>query len=81
MNTFPFETWDEAGEAAGEGLGFFTFGPGFNASTMILVAIAIAVMVVAFVGWVVVEDRKLREQAERLRSTGGGPEGGVSDAG
>jgi hypothetical protein len=54
---------------------FFTFGPGSTIGTStdgvataywILTALGIAVMIAAFVGWVVTEDRKLKEQAARL---------------
>jgi hypothetical protein len=58
---------------------FFTFGhgskigtasSGVNASYWVLVVIGILVMVAAFVAWVVLEDRKLRSQADRLLTTG-----------
>ena len=54
---------------------FFTFGKGstdltlasgVNSSYWILVAIGFTVMVAALVGWVVLEDRKLRRQAAYL---------------
>jgi hypothetical protein len=71
MDTFPYETWEEAGRrATEEGAGFFTFGPGDNVATIILVVIGIVVMLLAFWGWIWVEDRKLREQAARLRAAG-----------
>ena len=58
---------------------FFTFGPGstdttlasdVNTSYWILTGIGIAVMIIALVGWVVLEDRKLRRQAEYLLKEG-----------
>jgi hypothetical protein len=54
---------------------FFTFGPGSTIGTStdgvatsywVLTALGIAVMIAAFVGWVVTEDRKLKAQAARL---------------
>jgi hypothetical protein len=58
---------------------FFTFGPGStdgtlasgaSASYWILTGIGIAVMIIALVGWVVLEDRKLKRQAEYLLREG-----------
>ena len=47
MDTFPFETWEEASTAAVEtGVGYFTFGPGGNTATYVLVALGFVVMVV-----------------------------------
>jgi cbb3-type cytochrome oxidase subunit 3 len=72
MDTFPYDSWDEAGNAAREaGEGFFTFGPGDNLATIVLVILMIAVTFLAFVFWVRTENRKLTEQAERLRASAG----------
>jgi hypothetical protein len=58
---------------------YFTFGPGSTINTFsdgvstsywILTAIGIIVMVVALVGWVVTEDRKLKRQAAYLLKEG-----------
>jgi len=58
---------------------FFTFGPGSTDTTLasgvstsywILTAIGITVMIVALVGWVVLEDRKLKRQAAYLLQEG-----------
>lgn len=67
MDTFPYESWEQASAAAGSE-GFFTLGPGDNAATIVMVAIAFVVMVVVFAAWMRVEDRKLRDQADRLRA-------------
>ena len=67
MDTFPYDSWEEASAAAG-GSGFFTFGV---CATGILVALMVLVFVVAIVGWVRQEGKKLDEQAARLRSAGG----------
>ena len=58
---------------------FFTFAPGSTDTTLatgvstsywILTVIGIAVMIAALVGWVVLEDRKLKRQAEYLLREG-----------
>ena len=58
---------------------FFTFGPGSTDTTLasgvstsywILTGIGIAVMIIALVGWVVLEDRKLKRQADYLLREG-----------
>jgi hypothetical protein len=72
MDTFPQDSWEAAGKAARDaGEGFFTFGPGDNLATVILVVLMIAVTFLAFLFWVRTEDRKLTEQAERLRASTG----------
>lgn len=67
MDTFPFESWEQAGAAAPDS-GFFTFGDG---GAVAMVVLMIILTVIVFIGWIRVEDRKLREQAERLRAAGG----------
>jgi hypothetical protein len=58
---------------------FFTFGPGSTINTFsdgvstsywILTAIGFIVMVIALIGWVVTEDRKLKRQAAYLLKEG-----------
>jgi hypothetical protein len=58
---------------------FFTFGPGSTINTAtdgvatsywVLTALGFIVMIVALVGWVVLEDRKLRRQADYLLKEG-----------
>lgn len=71
MDTFPFETWEEAIEAAVEtGVGYFTFGPGGNTGTVVLVALGFVTMIVIFVYWMRFEDRRLNEHARRLSARG-----------
>jgi ACR3 family arsenite efflux pump ArsB len=65
MDTFPYESWADAQSAAGAE-GYFTMGPGDNAATIVLVAIAFLLMIFVFVWWIRLEDRKLREQAARI---------------
>lgn len=71
MDTFPYDSWEEAQGAAGAE-GFFTLGPGDNFATIALVVIAFVLMVGVFVAWMRVEDRKLRDQAARLTAASRG---------
>jgi hypothetical protein len=67
MDTFPYETWEEAIAAAQEaGAGYFTFGPGGNTGTIALTLLGFLVMVATLVVGVMLEDRNLREHAKRL---------------
>jgi len=71
MDTFPFETWDEASDAAVEtGAGYFTFGPGGNTGTYVLVTLGFVVMVVILIAWMRFEDGRLNEHARRLAAGG-----------
>ena len=71
MDTFPYETWDEAFEAAvNDGAGYFTFGPGGNTATYVLTVLGFVTMIVILVSWIRFEDRKLNEHARRLSSRG-----------
>lgn len=71
MDTFPYESWEDATSAAlDSGAGYFTFGPGGNAGTYILVALGFIAMIVVFVAFVRLEDRRLVEHAVRLAPGG-----------
>ena len=70
MDTFPYETWDEALANAGAE-GYFTFGPGGNFATIVLTIIGIIVMIAVYVTLVTTEDKRLREQVERLQQRDG----------
>lgn len=73
MDTFPFESWEEATTAAlDSGAGYFTFGPGGNTATIVLVALGFIVMVVTIVGGIMTEDKRLNAHAARLRAGGNG---------
>jgi hypothetical protein len=50
----------------GDGSTLGTFAEGVNSSYWILTALGFIVMVVALVGWVTLEDRKLKRQAAYL---------------
>ncbi len=80
MDTFPYNSWEEALAAVenpdtGERLcsafydacpGYFTWGPGGNTASIILVILAIAVTVVSGILVTVREDRLLNNAADRL---------------
>ena len=64
FDTFPYDEWSEDIE------GFWTWGPGNSTGTYILTALGIAVMIIAFVGFVVLENRKLARQQATLQASG-----------
>lgn len=66
MNSFPYESWEEAGIAARElDEGFFTFG---STGAVVLTILGILLMVGCFIAWVVTEDRNLTHSATKLRA-------------
>jgi hypothetical protein len=72
IDSFPFEEFSENITS------FWTFGPEDSTGTYILTALGVILMVVALIGWVWLENRKLWAQAELLRAAGGMPApGGV----
>ena len=64
FDAFPFDEW---GEDIAE---FWTFGGEGTTGTWILTVLGFAVMLVAVWGFVVLENRKLAAQAERLKASG-----------
>ncbi len=67
MDTFPYDSWEEATQAALEsGAGYFTFGPGGNTGTYVIVALGFIAMLVTIVAGIRLEDRRLAEHAARL---------------
>lgn len=71
MDTFPYESWDEAMAAARDaGEGFFTFGPGDNAATVILTILGAIVMVGTLVLFVLTERYNLDEHVRRIKDEG-----------
>jgi hypothetical protein len=58
------------GEWSEEISAFWTFGGADSTGTYILTALGFAVMLIAFIGFVALEHRKLRDQAARLRASG-----------
>jgi hypothetical protein len=67
IDSFPFDEWAEDIGA------FWTFGPQNSTGTYVLTVLGIIAMVVSLIGWVWLEDQKLKRQASHLRSAGGGP--------
>ena len=64
FDAFPFDEWaDDIAE-------FWTFGGAESTGTYIQLAIGFVLMVAAFVGFVLMEKRKVEEQAAALKATG-----------
>ena len=66
MNTFPYDSWEAALEAADGTTGYFTWGPGGNTASVVLALIGITISVVSAVLITVREDRLLNHAADRL---------------
>jgi hypothetical protein len=64
FDAFPFDEW---GEDIAE---FWTFGGEGSTGTWIMTVLGIAVMLIAFIGFVVLENRKLARQAALLKASG-----------
>jgi hypothetical protein len=75
IDSFPFDEWNEKIEA------FWTFGPGGSTGTYIMTVLGIAFMLAAFIGFVMLENRKLAAQAALLRAAGGMPAPGGAPPG
>jgi hypothetical protein len=72
IDSFPFDGFSDKLRAV------WTFGPENSTGTYILTVLGIILMIVALVGWVWLENRKLTAQAALLRAAGGMPApGGV----
>ena len=66
MNTFPYDSWEAALEAADGTTGYFTWGPGGNTASVVLSILAIAVSVIMAVVITAREDKLLNEAADHL---------------
>ena len=64
FDAFPFDEW---GEDIAE---FWTFGGEGSTGTWIMTVLGFSVMVIALIGFVVLEKRKLARQAAMLRASG-----------
>ena len=64
FDAFPYDEW---GEDIAE---FWTFGGQGSTGTWILTIVGFAVMLIAFWGFVIMENRKLTHQANRLKASG-----------
>jgi hypothetical protein len=79
IDSFPYESWlNEAGDGLNTDITtFWTFGPAFGSEggsltgTYVMTGLGMLVMVVALIWFVVLEKRKLDEQAARLRGASG----------
>jgi hypothetical protein len=64
FDAFPYDAWSE------EIADFWTFGGGGSTGTWILTILGFAVMLIAFVWFVIMENGKLEHQARALRASG-----------
>ncbi|HEU5489314.1 MAG TPA: hypothetical protein VFU84_00855 [Gaiellaceae bacterium] len=64
FDAFPYDEWSE------DIAGFWTFGPESSTGTYILTVLGVAVMIIAFVGFVMLENRKLAHQQATLKASG-----------
>jgi len=66
MDSFPYESWEEALAAAEQSVGYFTFGPGGNLASNIIVGLAIIMSIGFLVYLTSNEDRHMRSLAADL---------------
>lgn len=64
IDSFPYDEWSDSIAE------FWTFGGQGSTGTWILTALGVAAMILAFVGFVRLEHRKVTAQAERLKASG-----------
>jgi hypothetical protein len=64
FDAFPYDEWSE------EIAEFWTFGGEGSTGTWIMTVLGIAAMLISFWGFVILENRKLREQAAKLKASG-----------
>jgi len=64
FDAFPYDEWSE------DIAEFWTFGGGGSTGTWIMTVVGFSVMLIAFFGFVVMENRKLTQQASRLKASG-----------
>jgi len=64
FDAFPYDEWSE------DIAGFWTFGPESSTGTYILTVLGVAVMLIALVGFVILENRKLARQQATLQASG-----------
>jgi hypothetical protein len=64
FDSFPYDEWSE------DIAGFWTFGPESSTGTYILTVLGVAVMIIAFIAFVMLENRKLANQQATLRASG-----------
>ena len=66
MNTFPYDSWEAAIEAADGTTGYFTWGPGGNAMSVFLALVGIVISVGSALLVTMREDKLLNHAADRL---------------
>jgi hypothetical protein len=64
FDAFPFDEWSE------DVAEFWTFGGQGSTGTWILTILGFGIMLLAFAGFVILENQKLSRQADRLRGSG-----------
>ena len=64
FDAFPYDEWSE------DIAGFWTYGPAESTGTWILTVLGVAVMLIALIGFVVLENRKLARQEAALKASG-----------
>lgn len=64
FDAFPFDEWSE------DIAEFWTYGGEGSTGTYIMTALGAAAMLIALIGFVWLEQKKLRAQTERLRASG-----------
>jgi hypothetical protein len=64
FDAFPFDEWSE------DIAEFWTFGGESSTGTYIMTVLGVAVMVLAFIGFVWLENQKLTRQAALLKASG-----------
>jgi hypothetical protein len=64
FDAFPYDEWSE------EVAEFWTFGGEGSTGTWILTVLGVAAMLISFWGFVILENRKLRHQAAKLKASG-----------
>ena len=64
FDTFPYDEWSEDIAA------FWTWGPENSTGTYIMTVLGIAVMLIAFIGFFILENRKLARQEATLKASG-----------
>ena len=71
FDSFPYDSWlDAAGSLNQDVADFWTFGGHNSTGTYILTILGITVMLIAFWGFFMLENRKLAHQADRLKASG-----------
>ena len=72
MDSFPYDSWDEALAAAAEGDGaYFTFGPGGSTEIIIITILGILLALWWTVQLTMTENKHLNERAARLNEKWG----------